>query len=73
MTSLATRHSPPATRTITVAAIQTSYGTDLQANIDKTIALIRQAASQGAQETARFRQEARSAAALEQQVQLGRE
>ncbi len=37
------------TRTISVAAIQTSYGTDLQANIDKTIALIREAASQGAQ------------------------
>jgi N-carbamoylputrescine amidase len=36
-------------RTISVAAIQTSYGTDMQANIDKTIDLIRQAASRGAQ------------------------
>ncbi len=36
-------------RTISVAAIQTSYGTDMQANIDKTIGLIRQAAAQGAQ------------------------
>lgn len=36
-------------RTISVAAIQTSYGEDMQANIDKTIALIRQAASRGAQ------------------------
>jgi N-carbamoylputrescine amidase len=36
-------------RTISVAAIQTSYGTDMQANIDKTIALIRQAAGKGAQ------------------------
>jgi N-carbamoylputrescine amidase len=37
------------TRTIAVAALQTSYGEDMQANIDKTIALIRQAAAQGAQ------------------------
>ncbi|MGQ2991133.1 MAG: N-carbamoylputrescine amidase [Brevundimonas sp.] len=37
------------TRTISVAAIQTSYGSDMQANIDKTIALIREAVSQGAQ------------------------
>lgn len=37
------------TRTVSVAALQTSYGSDMQANIDKTIALIRQAASQGAQ------------------------
>jgi N-carbamoylputrescine amidase len=36
-------------RTVTVAALQTSYGTDMQANIDKTIALIRQAAKEGAQ------------------------
>ena len=36
-------------RTISVAAIQTSYGTDMQANIDKTINLIRQAAAEGAQ------------------------
>ncbi|MBJ7448402.1 MAG: N-carbamoylputrescine amidase [Brevundimonas sp.] len=36
-------------RTISVAAIQTSYGTDMQANIDKTIGLIREAASRGAQ------------------------
>ena len=36
-------------RTISVAAIQTSYGTDMQANIDKTIGLIREAAAQGAQ------------------------
>ncbi|MDQ3126590.1 MAG: N-carbamoylputrescine amidase, partial [Pseudomonadota bacterium] len=27
-------------RTITVAALQTSYGEDLQANIDKTIDLV---------------------------------
>ena len=31
-------------RTISVAAIQTSYGDDLQANIDKTIGFIREAA-----------------------------
>jgi N-carbamoylputrescine amidase len=37
------------TRTVTVAALQTSYGEDMQANIDKTIGLIRQAAAQGAQ------------------------
>lgn len=50
MTSLATRHSPLATsRTVTVAALQTSYGEDMQANIDKTIGLIRQAAARGAQ------------------------
>ena len=36
-------------RTLSVAAIQTSYGEDLQANIDKTIGLIRDAASKGAQ------------------------
>jgi N-carbamoylputrescine amidase len=36
-------------RTVSVAALQTSYGTDMQANIDKTIALIRQAAAKGAQ------------------------
>ncbi|WP_242912276.1 N-carbamoylputrescine amidase [Brevundimonas pishanensis] len=37
------------TRNITVAGIQTSYGTDLQDNIDKTIGFIREAAQQGAQ------------------------
>jgi len=36
-------------REITVAGIQTSYGTDLQDNIDKTIGFIRDAAKQGAQ------------------------
>ncbi|WP_312127901.1 N-carbamoylputrescine amidase [Brevundimonas sp.] len=36
-------------RNITVAGIQTSYGTDLQDNIDKTIGFIREAASRGAQ------------------------
>ena len=36
-------------RTLTVAAIQTSYGDDLAANIAKTEALIREAASLGAQ------------------------
>ena len=36
-------------RTVTVAALQTSYGPDMAANIEKTIALIRQAAGQGAQ------------------------
>jgi N-carbamoylputrescine amidase len=36
-------------RAITVAALQTSYGEDMQANIDKTIGLIRQAAAKGAQ------------------------
>ena len=49
MTLLATRHSPLATRHLTVAALQTSYGEDLQANIDKTINLVRQAAAKGAQ------------------------
>lgn len=49
MTSLATRHSSLATRRITVAALQTSYGENLQANIAKTIDLVRQAASRGAQ------------------------
>jgi N-carbamoylputrescine amidase len=37
------------TRIVTVAAIQTSYGSDLQANIDKTIGFIQEAASKGAQ------------------------
>ena len=37
------------TRTITVAAIQTSYGEDMQANIDKTIGFIREAAAKGSQ------------------------
>ena len=37
-------------RTVTVAALQTSYGSeDIQANIDKTVALIREAAAKGAQ------------------------
>jgi N-carbamoylputrescine amidase len=36
-------------RIVTVAALQTSYGPNLQANIDKTIALIRDAAAKGAQ------------------------
>ena len=36
------------TRQITVAAIQTSYGEDMQANIDKTIAFVREAAGRGA-------------------------
>lgn len=36
-------------RTVTVAALQTSYGADMQANIDKTVALIREAAAKGAQ------------------------
>ncbi len=47
--SLATRHSPLATRTISVAAIQTSYGEDMSANIRKTVELIREAAAKGAQ------------------------
>lgn len=34
---------------VSVAALQTSYGLDLQTNLDKTIALIREAAKQGAQ------------------------
>jgi N-carbamoylputrescine amidase len=37
------------TRTITVAALQTSYSDDMAANIKKTEGLIRQAAGQGAQ------------------------
>jgi N-carbamoylputrescine amidase len=36
-------------RTITVAALQTSYGEDMAANIRKTEALIREAAAKGAQ------------------------
>lgn len=36
-------------RNITVAAIQTSYGLDMKANIEKTISFIREAAKQGAQ------------------------
>ena len=36
-------------RTITVAALQTSYGTDMDANIAKTARLIEDAAKQGAQ------------------------
>ena len=34
---------------VSVAALQTSYGLDLQSNLDKTITLIRDAAKQGAQ------------------------
>ena len=36
-------------RTINVAAIQTSYGMDMAANIKKTEAFIREAAAKGAQ------------------------
>jgi N-carbamoylputrescine amidase len=36
-------------RSISVAALQTAYGEDMGANIEKTIALIRQAGAQGAQ------------------------
>ena len=36
-------------RTLTVAAIQTSYGNDLAGNIAKTEAFVRQAAKRGAQ------------------------
>ncbi|MBB5747142.1 N-carbamoylputrescine amidase [Brevundimonas variabilis] len=36
-------------RTISVAALQTAYGEDMQANIAKTIDLVREAASRGAQ------------------------
>jgi N-carbamoylputrescine amidase len=36
-------------RTITVAALQASYGADMQANIAKTEALVREAAGRGAQ------------------------
>ncbi|GGZ20791.1 N-carbamoylputrescine amidase [Asticcacaulis endophyticus] len=37
------------TRTLTVAAIQTSYGDDMAANIKKTEAFVREAAAKGAQ------------------------
>lgn len=37
------------TRNVTVAALQTSYSTDMKANIDKTVALVEQAAKKGAQ------------------------
>lgn len=37
------------TRTLTVAAIQTAYGEDLQDNIARTIAFVREAAGRGAQ------------------------
>ncbi len=37
------------TRTLTVAALQASYGEDMAANIAKTAGLIREAAGQGAQ------------------------
>jgi N-carbamoylputrescine amidase len=36
-------------RTISVAALQTRYGADMDANIDRTIALVREAAAKGAQ------------------------
>ena len=36
-------------RLVNLAALQTHYGSDLQDNIDRTIALVRQAASAGAQ------------------------
>jgi N-carbamoylputrescine amidase len=36
-------------RSVSVAALQTSYGPDMQANIEKTIGLIREAAAKGAQ------------------------
>jgi N-carbamoylputrescine amidase len=36
-------------RTLTAAALQTSYGADMAANIEKTIALVRAAAARGAQ------------------------
>ncbi len=37
------------TRTVTLGAIQTSYGTDMAANIGKTAGLVREAAGKGAQ------------------------
>lgn len=37
------------TRTVSVAALQTAYGTDMAANIAKTEALVREAAAKGAQ------------------------
>lgn len=36
-------------RTVTVAALQTAYGADMAANIDRTEALVREAAGKGAQ------------------------
>jgi N-carbamoylputrescine amidase len=36
-------------RTVTAAAIQTSYGPDIKANIEKTVAYVREAARRGAQ------------------------
>lgn len=44
-----TRHSTNGSRHMSVAVIQTSYGDELQANIDKTIGFIREAAGRGAQ------------------------
>ena len=38
-----------ASRTLTVAAIQTSYGADMAANIAKTEGFVREAAKRGAQ------------------------
>jgi N-carbamoylputrescine amidase len=43
------RHMTPMPRTITVAAIQTSYGSDMDANIAKTARFIEEAAGKGAQ------------------------
>ena len=37
------------TRKVTVAALQTSYGLDMNANIEKTEKLVREAAKEGAQ------------------------
>ena len=36
-------------RTLTLGAIQTSYGTDMAANIAKTAGFVREAAARGAQ------------------------
>ena len=36
-------------RTVTVAALQTAYGADMKANIEKTETLVREAAAKGAQ------------------------
>jgi N-carbamoylputrescine amidase len=36
-------------KTLTVAALQTAYGTDIAANIDRTVTLVREAAERGAQ------------------------
>jgi N-carbamoylputrescine amidase len=44
---MSTRINTP--RSLTVAAIQTAYGLDMNANIEKTIAFVREAAKRGAQ------------------------